>query len=474
MLGKPERDRARDRGADLAAATCCSRTCPARRRRCSRARSRSRSRARRSRGSSARPTCSRPTSPASRSSTSVTREFEFRPGPVFANVLLVDEINRAMPKTQSALLEAMAERQVTVDGVDAAAARPVPRARDREPDRAGGDVPAARGAARPLRDAHGARLPATPTRRCAIVSRAARTAIRSTGSSRSIDARRAARAAARAVEDVYVDELLAALDRRARARDARALDGVALGASVRGGLALERTRARLGAAPRPRLRRARRRRAAVPAGARPPASCSTASLPRRRLARSARAARRLARLPRARASALAPTASSRGCATRDAAASARGDGRSRSIPRRRLAGSRSAASPSRRRGDGYERRRARGRTGPATGRLDRLVRLGAPLGRTRRGRVRRPRALRRRGAARRGRRRPAARRWRSTRRRCPGSRSRARCARRSQPIVASAAPHAPTRPYLDFADGEPCWLRPAGATARRADRRSAS
>jgi MoxR-like ATPase len=46
-----------------------------------------------------------------------TRLFEFRAGPVFANVLLVDEINRALPKAQSALLEAMAERQVTVDGV---------------------------------------------------------------------------------------------------------------------------------------------------------------------------------------------------------------------------------------------------------------------------------------------------------------------------------------------------------------------
>jgi MoxR-like ATPase len=45
------------------------------------------------------------------------REFRFRPGPVFANVLLVDEINRALPKTQSALLEAMAEGQVTADGV---------------------------------------------------------------------------------------------------------------------------------------------------------------------------------------------------------------------------------------------------------------------------------------------------------------------------------------------------------------------
>ncbi len=46
-----------------------------------------------------------------------TREFEFRPGPVFSEVLLADEINRATPRTQSALLEAMAERQVTVDGL---------------------------------------------------------------------------------------------------------------------------------------------------------------------------------------------------------------------------------------------------------------------------------------------------------------------------------------------------------------------
>ncbi|MDQ4019112.1 MAG: AAA family ATPase, partial [Actinomycetota bacterium] len=45
-----------------------------------------------------------------------TQEFEFRPGPVFANILLVDEINRTSPKTQAALLEAMQERQVTIDG----------------------------------------------------------------------------------------------------------------------------------------------------------------------------------------------------------------------------------------------------------------------------------------------------------------------------------------------------------------------
>jgi len=51
-----------------------------------------------------------------------TREFEFRPGPIMAQVVLTDEINRATPKTQAALLEAMEERQITVDGVT----RPLP------------------------------------------------------------------------------------------------------------------------------------------------------------------------------------------------------------------------------------------------------------------------------------------------------------------------------------------------------------
>ncbi|RUM28781.1 MAG: AAA family ATPase [Aquifex sp.] len=45
-----------------------------------------------------------------------TREFEFKPGPIFHNVVLADEINRGTPKTQSALLEAMAEKQVSIDG----------------------------------------------------------------------------------------------------------------------------------------------------------------------------------------------------------------------------------------------------------------------------------------------------------------------------------------------------------------------
>jgi MoxR-like ATPase len=51
-----------------------------------------------------------------------TSDFEFRPGPVFVNILLADEINRATPRTQAALLEAMQERQVTLDGVT----RPLP------------------------------------------------------------------------------------------------------------------------------------------------------------------------------------------------------------------------------------------------------------------------------------------------------------------------------------------------------------
>jgi MoxR-like ATPase len=51
-------------------------------------------------------------------------QFEFRPGPVFANILLADEINRATPRTQSALLEAMQEQQVTVDGITHSLPRP--------------------------------------------------------------------------------------------------------------------------------------------------------------------------------------------------------------------------------------------------------------------------------------------------------------------------------------------------------------
>jgi MoxR-like ATPase len=76
--------------------------------------------------------------------------FRFREGPVFTNLLLADEINRTPPRTQAALLEAMQERQVSVDGHAAAPARAVPGRRDAEPRRARGHLPPARGPARPV------------------------------------------------------------------------------------------------------------------------------------------------------------------------------------------------------------------------------------------------------------------------------------------------------------------------------------
>ena len=95
-------------------------------------------------------------------------ELAFRPGPVFTNVLLADEINRTPPKTQAALLEAMQERQVTVDGESRPLPDAVPRRRDAEPDRVRGHLSAARGAARPLPLPHRRRLPGRG-RRAAIL-----------------------------------------------------------------------------------------------------------------------------------------------------------------------------------------------------------------------------------------------------------------------------------------------------------------
>ena len=98
-----------------------------------------------------------------------SRRFEFKRGPVFANIVIGDEINRASPKTQSALLECMEERQVTADGTTYRARPAVHRGRDPEPGRDGGHVPAARGAARPV---HGPRLHGLP-----VVGRRARDAL---------------------------------------------------------------------------------------------------------------------------------------------------------------------------------------------------------------------------------------------------------------------------------------------------------
>ena len=102
-----------------------------------------------------------------------TREFEFRPGGVFANIVVGDEINRASPKTQSALLECMEERQVTVDGTTYELTAPVHGDRDAEPDRDGGHLPVARGAARPV---HGAGVDGLP--RPAVRARHARRPLR--------------------------------------------------------------------------------------------------------------------------------------------------------------------------------------------------------------------------------------------------------------------------------------------------------
>ena len=166
-----------------------------------------------------------------------TREFEFRPGPVFANVVLVDEVNRAMPRTQSALLEAMAERQVTIDG----ATRPLPSpflviASENPIDQEGTfPLPEAqldRFAVRvrlgyPREDEEVSIVVAQrhghPIDRLQPVVGAEELA-----------------ALQRAVEDVYVDEIvLRWMVQLARAT--REVEGVAIGASVRGSLTLERT-----------------------------------------------------------------------------------------------------------------------------------------------------------------------------------------------------------------------------------------
>ena len=78
------------------------------------------------------------------------RQFRFVPGPVFCQLLMADEINRASPRTQSALLQAMQEHHVTVAGVAPRPAAPLPCAGDPESDRAGRHLSAARSPARPL------------------------------------------------------------------------------------------------------------------------------------------------------------------------------------------------------------------------------------------------------------------------------------------------------------------------------------
>ena len=134
-----------------------------------------------------------------------TRDFEFRPGPVFANVLLVDEINRAMPKTQSALLEAMAEQQVTVDGDTRRLAEPFLVLATENPIEQEGTFPLPEAQLDRffLRTALGYPAEDDEVRS----SRSSATSIRSRSAEAGLDARRAARVRA-AVERVYVDPLV--------------------------------------------------------------------------------------------------------------------------------------------------------------------------------------------------------------------------------------------------------------------------
>jgi MoxR-like ATPase len=164
------------------------------------------------------------------------RDFEFRPGPVFAHVLLVDEINRAMPKTQSALLEAMAEGQVTIDGVTRQLPDPFLVLATENPIEQEGTFPLPEAQLDRffLRTALG--YPGEDDE-IAIVEEQLRVhplaALRTVVSVDEVNALRAA------VQDVYIDPALRRWAIRL-VRATRQAEGVAIGASVRGSLALER------------------------------------------------------------------------------------------------------------------------------------------------------------------------------------------------------------------------------------------
>jgi MoxR-like ATPase len=165
-----------------------------------------------------------------------TREFEFRPGPLFANVVLVDEINRAMPKTQSALLEAMAETQVTIGG----ATRPLPKpflllATENPIEHEGTfPLPEAQLDRFFLKTALG--YPDLECERRIVQEQRHGHPLGQLEPAVSADELLELHDA---VEDVYIDRLL--VDWLLElVRATRTLDGVALGASVRASLALER------------------------------------------------------------------------------------------------------------------------------------------------------------------------------------------------------------------------------------------
>jgi MoxR-like ATPase len=165
------------------------------------------------------------------------RDFEFRPGPVFANVLLVDEINRAMPKTQSALLEAMAEYQATIDGVTRELPKPFLVLATENPIEQEGTfpLPEAQLDRFLLRTALG--YPGEDEELRIVEEQVERHPLSELRPVLSLDDVNALREAA---HGVYIDPLLRRWAIRL-VRATREADGVAIGASVRGSLALERS-----------------------------------------------------------------------------------------------------------------------------------------------------------------------------------------------------------------------------------------
>jgi MoxR-like ATPase len=166
-----------------------------------------------------------------------TRDFEFRAGPVFANVVLVDEVNRAMPRTQSALLEAMAERQVTVDGVSRQLPVPFFVIATENPIEQEGTFPLPEAQLDRFALQAGLGYPALDEEISVVLEQRHGHPIERLPAVLSIDE---VLALQEAVEDVYVDEqVLRWIVQLTRAT--REVEGLAIGASVRGSLTLERT-----------------------------------------------------------------------------------------------------------------------------------------------------------------------------------------------------------------------------------------
>jgi MoxR-like ATPase len=164
------------------------------------------------------------------------RDFEFRPGPIFANVLLVDEINRAMPKTQSSLLEAMAEQQVTVDGVTRRLPDPFLLIATENPIEYEGTFPLPEAQLDRFFLKTGLGYPGVDDELRILEEQRFEHPLGRLGAVVTIDEIHEIRSAA---QHVYIDELL----RRwlvDLVRSTRELDDVTMGGSVRGTLALER------------------------------------------------------------------------------------------------------------------------------------------------------------------------------------------------------------------------------------------